>query len=47
VEHLTKQYVKGVSAVDDISFSLTEGEVFGLLGPMGGQDDDDLDAPRA
>jgi ABC-2 type transport system ATP-binding protein len=35
VEHLTKQYVKGVSAVDDISFSLTEGEVFGLLGPNG------------
>lgn len=35
VENLTKQYVKGVSAVDDISFSLKEGEVFGLLGPNG------------
>jgi len=35
VDHLTKQYVKDVSAVDDISFSLNGGEVFGLLGPNG------------
>lgn len=27
VENLTKQYVKGVSAVDDISFSLKEGSI--------------------
>lgn len=35
VSHLTKQYRKGVRAVDDISFSLREGEIFGLLGPNG------------
>lgn len=35
VSHLTKQYRKGVRAVDDISFSLNEGEIFGLLGPNG------------
>lgn len=35
VSHLTKQYRKGVRAVDDISFSLQEGEIFGLLGPNG------------
>ncbi|MGE4585548.1 MAG: ABC transporter ATP-binding protein [Sphaerochaeta sp.] len=35
VSHLTKQYRKGVKAVDDISFSLQEGEIFGLLGPNG------------
>lgn len=35
VSHLSKQYRKGVKAVDDISFSLKEGEIFGLLGPNG------------
>lgn len=32
--HLTKKF-KTVSAVDDISFSVSEGEVFGFLGPNG------------
>ncbi len=35
VSHLSKQYRKGVRAVNDISFSLNEGEIFGLLGPNG------------
>ena len=35
VSHLSKQYHKGVKAVDDISFSLQEREIFGLLGPNG------------
>jgi len=35
VSHLSKQYRKGVKAVDDLSFSLKEGEIFGLLGPNG------------
>ncbi len=35
VSHLSKQYKKGVQAVHDISFSLHEGEIFGLLGPNG------------
>lgn len=35
VSHLTKQYRKGVRAVDDISFNLQGGEIFGLLGPNG------------
>jgi|LSQX01.2.fsa_nt_gb ABC-2 type transport system ATP-binding protein len=35
VSHLTKQYRKGVRAVDDVSFSLLQGEIFGLLGPNG------------
>ena len=34
VEHLRKTYGQTV-AVDDISFSVTEGEIFGLLGPNG------------
>ena len=34
VEHLTKRF-GGFTAVDDISFSVTEGEVFGWLGPNG------------
>lgn len=34
VESLTKRYDE-VTAVDDISFSVTEGEVFGILGPNG------------
>jgi len=35
ISHLTKQYTKGVLAVDDVSFSLERGEIFGLLGPNG------------
>jgi ABC-2 type transport system ATP-binding protein len=36
VEHLVKRYPKGqVAAVDDMSFSVARGEVFGLLGPNG------------
>jgi ABC-2 type transport system ATP-binding protein len=34
VTHLTKRY-NGVTAVDDLSFDVHEGEVFGLLGPNG------------
>jgi len=34
VEHLVKRY-RDVSAVDDVSFSVVAGEVFGLLGPNG------------
>ncbi len=34
VEHLSKSY-KDVRAVDDISFEVRRGEVFGLLGPNG------------
>jgi len=36
VEHLVKQYPKAkVNAVDDISFAVRRGEIFGLLGPNG------------
>jgi ABC-2 type transport system ATP-binding protein len=34
VQHLTKQY-GGVTAVDDLTFHVDPGEVFGLLGPNG------------
>ncbi|MBI4711764.1 MAG: ABC transporter ATP-binding protein, partial [Planctomycetes bacterium] len=34
VENLTKQYA-GVSAVDDISFSVDKGDILGFLGPNG------------
>jgi ABC-2 type transport system ATP-binding protein len=34
-ENLTKIYKKSVKAVDDISFSVEEGELFGFLGPNG------------
>lgn len=36
VEHLVKRYPKAsVDAVDDISFAVQRGEIFGLLGPNG------------
>jgi len=34
VEHLTKKF-NGLAAVDDISFSVEEGEIFAFLGPNG------------
>ena len=34
-EHLTKVYKGKVKAVDDISFHVEEGEIFGFLGPNG------------
>ena len=35
VSSLTKVYAGGTRAVDDISFDVEEGEIFGLLGPNG------------
>lgn len=35
VEHLTKIYKQNVKAVDDISFHVKAGEIFGFLGPNG------------
>ena len=34
VKHLTKEY-KNLKAIDDLSFSVEEGEILGLLGPNG------------
>ena len=34
-EHLTSLYPPKTKAVDDVSFSVDEGEVFGFLGPNG------------
>lgn len=35
VQHLTKKYPGGVTAVDDVSFSVEPGEIVGFLGPNG------------
>ena len=35
VNHLRKIYQKNIVAVDDISFSVQKGEIFGFLGPNG------------
>ena len=36
LDHITKTYSKGrIKAVDDISFSVGKGEIFGLIGPDG------------
>lgn len=35
VEELSKSYKKGVTAVDKVSFSVNEGEIFALIGPNG------------
>ena len=34
-ERVTKAYANGANALDDISFSVEEGEIFGFLGPNG------------
>jgi len=33
--HVTKKYPSSVNVVDDVSFSVKEGRIFGLLGPNG------------
>ncbi len=35
VKNLVKLYDPDIRAVDDISFNVTQGEVFGFLGPNG------------
>ena len=35
VEHLSKQYKKGVYASRDVSFEVNKGEIFALIGPNG------------
>jgi len=36
LENISKSYDKNVTlAVDDVSFSVDEGEIFGLIGPDG------------
>ena len=42
VHNVSKSYGK-VKALDDVSFSVGKGEVFGLIGPAGGQD---IDVPH-
>jgi ABC-2 type transport system ATP-binding protein len=35
VNHISKSYIKDKPAVDDVSFSVNKGELFGLIGPDG------------
>lgn len=35
IENVTKSYVKGVNAVDDLNLEIEDGEIFGFLGPNG------------
>ena len=35
VEHISKQYKGNVQAVDDVSFQVEQGKIFGFLGPNG------------
>jgi len=35
VVHVTKEYQNAVHVVDDVSFTVQEGRIFGLLGPNG------------
>ncbi len=35
VEHLSKQYKKGIYASKDVNFTVNKGEIFALLGPNG------------
>lgn len=35
IQHLTKKYGNGTTAVDDISFEVPKGQFFGFLGPNG------------
>ena len=35
VEHLSKQYKKGVYASQDVTFNVNKGEIFALIGPNG------------
>jgi len=35
LEHITKSYEAGTKAVDEVSFEVEEGELFGLIGPDG------------
>ncbi len=35
VEHLSKQYKKGVYASRDVTFDVKKGEIFALIGPNG------------
>ena len=34
-KNVSKVFSKGVKAVDNISFTIEEGEIFGFLGPNG------------
>ena len=34
-KNISKSYRKGTKAVDDLSFTVNDGEIFGFLGPNG------------